>query len=420
MALGNVDGLGILGRREACEGACMARAAAARQQSHPQRREIARYLLSRGLDDQTLVPSAAVLNAAAALPKIAFPDGLTPQPVPAPANWDPDSPLPAADVVVITWTVDELAGLARVFTPGHSAAKWARYAHNYASKFAPLIRSSAPSATSKRLGSFQMVTVAGLRVLCMKSELHLNQDSIKTGTGTATLPVKDLFLQIIAEAAPQYVFTVGTAGSVFDAFQLGDVVVTRAAKFRLTQEFRNEPFNGVSYRSDWPIPTGRLDTAQQLMVGFADDVIEPPFAPPTTAFPFPGPPIVSSPANTPDIKLEQGGRDMPEFHPILTTDYFEYGTTVNRLDTEGAAVEMGDAALGLAASELANPPKWAAVRNMSDPVINGALPAKQYKLNEQTTWAVGYYTAYGEWTSTIGALATWGIIAAIAEANGQP
>ena len=398
----------------------MARATAARQPSHPQRREIARYLLSRGLDDQTLVPSAAVLNAAAAAPKIAFPDGLAPQPVPPPANWDPDSPLPAADVVVITWTVDELAGLARVFTPGHSAAKWARYAHNYASKFAPLIRPSAPSATSKRLGSFQLVTVAGLRVLCMKSELHLNQDSIKTGTGTATLPVKDLFLQIIAEAAPQYLFTVGTAGSVFDDFQLGDVVVTRAAKFRLTQEFRNEPFNGVSYRSDWPIPTDRLDTAQQLMAGFADDVIEPPFAPPTTAFPFPGPPIVSSPANTPDIKLEQGARDMPEFHPILTTDYFEYGTTVNRLDTEGAAVEMGDAALGLAASELANPPKWAVVRNMSDPVINGALPAKQYKLNEQTTWAVGYYTAYGEWTSTIGALATWGIIAAIAEANGRP
>jgi nucleoside phosphorylase len=388
--------------------------AAAGDLSHPQRREIARYLLSRGLDDQSLVPSEPALNAAATRPKkIAFPEGLAPQLVPAAADWDPDSPLPAADVVVITWTVDELAGLAKVFTPGHSAAKWARYTHNYTSKFAPHIRAHAPAATSKRLGSFQVVTVAGLRVLCMKSELHLNQDGIKTGEGTATLPVKDLFLQIIAEAAPEYVFTVGTAGSVFDDFQLGDVVVTRAAKFRLTQEFRNEPFNGVTYRSDWQLPTGRLDTAEQLMREFADDVVEPPFAPPTTAFPFAGPPIVSTPANTPDIKLEQGGRDMPEFHPILTTDYFEYGTTVNRLDSEGAAVEMGDAALGLAAADLANPPKWAVVRNMSDPVINGVLPAKQYKLNGQTTWAVGYYTAYGEWTSVIGALATWGIIAAL-------
>ena len=25
---------------------------------------------------------------------------------------------------------------------------------------------------------------------------------------------------------------------------------------------------------------------------------------------------------------------MPEFHPILATDYFEYGTTTNRLDKD--------------------------------------------------------------------------------------
>jgi hypothetical protein len=104
---------------------------------------------------------------------------------------------------------------------------------------------------------------------------------------------------------------------------------------------------------------------------------------------------------------------MPEFHPILTTDYFEYGTTTNRLDKEGAAVEMGDAVLGLACAELINPPRWAVVRNMSDPVINGDLPAKQFHLNEQTTWAVGYYTAYGRWTSTTGAIATWAVIAGL-------
>jgi hypothetical protein len=46
-------------------------------------------------------------------------------------------------------------------------------------------------------------------------------------------------------------------------------------------------------------------------------------------------------------------------------------------------------------------------------VINGALPAKQFHLNEQTTWAVGYYTAYGHSTSLVGALATWGVIAGL-------
>ncbi len=381
---------------------------------HPQRKEIARYLLARGLDPGTMAPSADQLDvAASAASTIAFPDGLAPVFVPVDPNRAPSSSLPKADVVVITWTVDELAGLAKVFCPGHSASKWARYTHRYPT-FATQIRKGAPAANSKRLASFQPVTVGGLKVLCMKSELHLNQDSVKTGEGTATLPVKDLFKQIITETGCSHIFTIGTAGSVFDDFQLGDVVVTRAAKFRLQQEFRNEPFNGQTYRSDWPLPTSHLDAAQQLMRSFADKLVEPPFAPPTRHFPYSYALVESSPGNTPDIKLELGGRDMPEFHPILTTDYFEYGTSANRLDLEGAAVEMGDAALGLACSELADPPNWAVVRNMSDPVINGDLPTKQFALNEQTTWAVGYYTAYGEWTSVSGALATWGIIAGLA------
>lgn len=65
-------------------------------------------------------------------------------------------------------------------------------------------------------------------------------------------------------------------------------------------------------------------------------------------------------------------------------------------------MEMGDAALGLACAELADAPHWAALRNMPDPTINGDLPAEAYPLNEQTTCAIGYYTADGKWTSTLG------------------
>jgi len=72
---------------------------------------------------------------------------------------------------------------------------------------------------------------------------------------------------------------------VFDNFQLGDVLVTRAAKFRLQQEFRNEPFNGQTYRSDWEIPTANLAVAQLLMAQFADQIVEPPFAMPTPCSP---------------------------------------------------------------------------------------------------------------------------------------
>jgi hypothetical protein len=389
--------------------------------THPQRKEIARYLLSRGLDAIDQVPDPArmaelaapleapLARALAAGP--AFPTGLAPTPAPITPAPSQNDPLPHADVVVITWTVDELVGLAHVLTPGVAPARWHRYAHKFAD-YAPAIRPHAPAANSGRLGSYMPTRVGSTEVLCMKSELHLNQDGVKTGTGTATLPVKDFFKQVIAETGARLVLTVGTAGSVFPAFGLGDIVITRAAKFRLQNEFRNEAFNGAVFRSDWALPTTHLDTAQSLMKALAGELAEPGFGPPHPGFDFAGP-LLHPAANDPDIKLELGGRDMPEFHPILTTDYFEYGTTTNHLDAEGAAVEMGDAALGLACSELADPPHFAVVRNMSDPVINGDLPAKQFHLNEQTTWAVGYYTAYGVWTSTIGAFATWGILAGL-------
>ena len=381
--------------------------------ANPERKEIARYLLSRGLDPIELTPAPdriAPLLAAAA-PRIEFPDGLAPQPLvldPAPS---PDDPLPRADVVVITWTVDELAGLARVLTPRVAPERWHRYTRHFGA-YQGKIRPHAPAAASRRLGSYMPVRVGNTSVLCVKSELHLNQDGIMTGEGTATLPVKDFLAQIITEARPSVFLTIGTAGSVFDDFQLGDVVITRAAKFRLNDEFRNEPFNGQTFRSDWALPTKHLDTAERLMKRFAAELAEPPFGPPHPGFVFSGP-LLEPPINDPDIKLELGGRDMPEFHPILTTDFFEYGTTANRLDREGAAVEMGDAVLSLVAAELDDPPKWAVIRNMSDPVLNGDLPAKQFHLNEQTTWAVGYYTGYGRWTSTIGAIATWAVIAGL-------
>jgi hypothetical protein len=87
--------------------------------AHPERKEIARYLLSRGLDPIELTPAPArVAEMLAAAPPIDFPVGLTPQPAPMDPTPSPDDALPRADVVVITWTVDELAGLARVLTPG--------------------------------------------------------------------------------------------------------------------------------------------------------------------------------------------------------------------------------------------------------------------------------------------------------------
>ena len=129
---------------------------------------------------------------------------------------DKNDPLPKADVVVVTWTVDELAGLAKVITPKVGGERWHPYARNY-DDFKPKIRPGAPAANSKRLASSRPTPAGSTTVLCIKSELHLNQDGIRTGDGTATLPVKDLFLQIIAETEAEVILTIGTAGVVYDS-----------------------------------------------------------------------------------------------------------------------------------------------------------------------------------------------------------
>jgi hypothetical protein len=383
------------------------------------RTELARELLSRGIEppDLELTPEAALLPAELARTRldIAFPAGLAPIPQPIDPTPSPDAELPRADVVVITWTADENNALADVLTPGYGRATWYRYAKDFGTKYQPFIRGGAPALAAARMGSYVPTKIGGLSVLCMKSELHLNQDGKRTGDGTATLPVKDFFDQIIEEADPKVFLTIGTSGSVFEQFGLGDAVISRAAKFRLKSEFRNEPFNGKAYRSDWQIPTDHLDDAVGLMQPFRTQLEEPAFGPPTKRYHYQGGLITTDP-NTPRIRIEQGGRDMPEFHPILTTDYFEFGTSANDLDQEGCAVEMGDAVLGMAIEARGGSPKRAAVRNMSDPQINGDLPT-DCRLDLQTEFAVAYYTSYGYYTSVAGALATWGVLAGLATAG---
>jgi hypothetical protein len=393
-------------------------------------KEVARSLLSAGIEDIDLQlhPPVAALTAkaplAAAKPPIPFPAGSAPVPTPIHPAPDPSAALPKADVVVVTWTVDEQNALADVLTPNVSRTQWYRYNRNFAA-FDPLIRSGAPAKMAHRLGSYFITKIKSKTVICFKSELHLNQDGIRSTTnpGTSTLPVKDMFNQIIDEAKPDVFLTVGTAGGVFAEQDLGDVVVTRAAKFRLHDEFKNEPFNDKTYTCDWKIPTTHFADATSLMATFKDNIQEPPeFLPPTVSFTKPagGFPKPSRPY-IPDIWLDgqvvNHHKKMPKFHPILTTDYFEYGTSTNHLEKEGCAVEMGDAVLGLAIEERKAAgkftPNWAVVRNCSDPQINGLLRDAPKKESLQVLWAVYYYSSFGYWTSIMSALATWGIIAGL-------
>ena len=81
---------------------------------------------------------------------IPWPKGLAPQTGPKPKG-NGNSPLPRADVLVVTWTVDEGHALSRVLTPGKDSRNdYLSYMHNYTTISAKM-RSGCPAKQARRL-----------------------------------------------------------------------------------------------------------------------------------------------------------------------------------------------------------------------------------------------------------------------------
>jgi hypothetical protein len=335
---------------------------------------------------------------------INFPSGLAPTPSTDPVR-DPGMPLPPADIVVITYTSDESKALADVMTPGRFAQDWNQYTCNYA-QFLPMIRKGAPARQAGRLGSYWTTQVGSHKVLVFKSNLHMHQDFI-VQNGHPTLPIKNLFAQIIAQSKPSYVFCIGTAGGTFPDKPLGTVALSRAVKFDCKKDFKNEPYaNHPAYTSSWTVPVTQRSTALGLMKPFATDLVIQSTGPYASC---PCQPLRGQENKAPGVFFMMDGQDgVPADFPVLTTDFFEFGTDTNGLQKLGMAVEMDDAVLGLVCSELAHPPRWASIRNYSDPAINGSLAERA-----QENCASQIYMRYGYWTSVLGALGTWSVIAGI-------
>jgi hypothetical protein len=251
-----------------------------------------------------------------------------------------------------------------------------------------------------------MTKVGSKRVLVFKSELHMHQD-FEIQDGHPTLPIQSLFGQIIQQTNPEYFFCIGTAGGTLLDKPLGTVAMSRTVKFDCKKDFAHEPYaSAAPYTSIWDVPLTYRETALTLMRPFTSNLVvqkdgEYADCPCAQLRPDEG--------TSPNVFFLIDGQDaIPTSFPVLTTDYFEFGTDENGLQNEGMAVEMDDAVLGLVCSTFAHPPKWASIRNYSDPVINGSLAE-----TDQENCALRIYLRYGYWTSVLGAIATWSVIAAL-------
>jgi hypothetical protein len=347
--------------------------------------DLAAHIIRYDSDDATTfsptsVPVAALTHAAQRAP-IPWPAGLAPTPTATPAP-SPTAPLPGCDVLVVTWTVEEAKSLADTLTPGFpSKTAWFPYAHLFETDYKPLIRPGAPSLESNRLGSWYPTRIGAKRVICFKSELLLSQDGPK-------LPIAKLWAQLIQETGAGLIITTGTAGGIGAGIVLGDVVVASSVRFDCQKTFADAPFHNAIYPCPALAQTQFL-AAQGLFAANMNHL--PPSSRPPRIFTTPSDGI--SPID------------------VVTTDFFAFDDSTDHYELEslGAAVEMGDAVLGMVISQQgAGAPAWAAVRNASDPQIDST----GLTLAQAANKAAQIYERFGYWTTIPSAITCWAIIAA--------
>ena len=306
---------------------------------------------------------------------IPWPTGLAPIPGPRPSG----ESLPHADVLIVTWTMDEGHALSRVLTPGFdSRDDWKPYTKNFAA-IAAQMRPGCPARELGRLGTYWTCRIGNRDVTLFKSDSHMSQDG-------PDLPNATVWHQIIADSKPKWVITTGTGGGIGTEAEVGDVVVSRFLTFDCTKEFKK--LNGQSFFSKAAAPATHFTAANHLFS--ANSALLP-----------------KDNTRPPRIVTAHS-----EVAGILTTDFFGFDDTANtyQLQGKGALSEMGDAVLGLVCSQLgAAAPSYVGVRNVSDPQINsGGLTIQQ-----QERVAADIYQAYGLWSTVCSAIVCWAIAAAV-------
>ena len=315
--------------------------------------------------------------------EIPWPKALAPKTSASPGGTG-RGPLPKADVLVVTWTVDEGHAVSRVLTPGKDSRNdYRSYTHNFAT-IAKKLRKGCPALQANRLGAYWTTTINKKKVVVFKSDSHLSQDTKTLPKNGGTLPNEDVWKQIITEVQPKLVITTGTAGGIGPDCEVGDVIVSPIVRFDCLKWLKSEPYHDESF--DGAAPKAKY------------------FAKAKTLFKANAAQLPKENNRAP--KIVQSKKVASS---VLTTDFFGFDTSDDhyKLQGLGDVSEMGDAILGLVMSKMSSPPRWIAVRNVSDPQIKAEGTLKQ-----QAQVAAQIYKGFGRWSTVCSSIVCWALIAA--------
>ena len=201
------------------------------------------------------------------------------------------------------------------------------------------------------------------------------------------LPNIDVWSQIISEVQPKIVITTGTAGGIGKQFEVGDVVVSPIVRFDCISKFKSKPFHDAHYSSVAP-KTKYLATAKTLFKANAGQLPKDNTRPPNIVRVAPSA-LTSS---------------------VVTTDFFGFDTSDNHYHLQGLGdvSEMGDAVLGLVASQMGT--RLLAGLRCATSRIRRSRP--RATLRQQAVVAAQIYKGFGRWSSVCSAIVCWALIAA--------
>lgn len=318
--------------------------------------------------------------------------GVTPPHVVPHAYRGPAAPLPKADVVVITWTTAEWSALDHVFLAARTPRlptdrDWDRrwYLYSRDAPPLPLVEATAIQAAplpptgppSLLWGYYQLVeqtTAAGpLRVLVFKSGTHLQHPPGAAG-------VKQMTEQILQDAQPTWIYSIGTAGGARTDQRLGDVVITNAARLDLKkpQNELYQSWTGQTYSCADFASTSLLEPTQaQLLFRMSGAVAYPVYEALAELLHVRLPESASFGVDDlVDPLIQPAQLHAHKIHalkdvPLLSTDYYYIGRGDET--AQYSFLEMDDAVIARSAAEANT--KFAFVRNISDPIVPSATPA---------------------------------------------
>lgn len=328
-----------------------------------------------------------------------------------------DTPLPDADVVVMTWTNAEWAAFDHVFVnSGTEARSWDEaFQKHWHWRAKP-----GESDDGFHLwGYYRMVRITDAggttrKVLLFKANAHL-----------AYAPYAEGLMQMVellcAETGCARLMSIGTAGGATLEDKLGDSVLTNSGTVKVEKPQNTAlGIDGKTVTCDtWDPATALFGEIEKKLLFRLSDVVTRDWLDYllTSAINDPehGDPSWRGKYTVDDMmNAAMEGLDHPRGLnkrgvPLLSTDYYFIASHGD--SDQYSTLEMDDAVVGLQAQKMGV--EFAFLRNISDPVVpDNTCAGDPIPSGLRENWSSQIYSHYGFYSSMNGALLAWATLAA--------